>query len=245
MGCCDGFIKFLLFAFNVVFWLAGAAVMGVGIYVLVNDDVQAVQSLLSSDASNTACYILIAVGAFSFLVGFAGCCGAMKESQCLLGIYIFFLVVIFVCEVGVGIAALIEKDSIEDYIHDNLEQKTPLTYNSENANLTISVESTFKCCGLVNGCQDWANGDSYGCECTNGDENCAKVSTIDNCTSSAGNTNAYVYTESCNDAMVGFIEDNILIIAGVALGIGLFEIFGICFACILCRNSRKNQYDAY
>lgn len=32
-----------------------------------------------------AVYVLIAFGAFIFLVGFCGCCGALRESKCLLG----------------------------------------------------------------------------------------------------------------------------------------------------------------
>jgi len=246
LGCCDGFIKFLLFAFNVIFWLAGAAILGVGIYLLVSDDIHAVESLLSKDSFYTACYVLIAVGAFSFLVGFAGCCGAMKESQCLLGIYIFFLVAILICEVGVGIAAFVEKGSIETYIADQLNDKTPLKQNTENANLTITIENTFHCCGLVNGCEDWTNGETYGCGCDDtNDPNCVKISTVSNISCTAGDGSVNIYTESCNDALIDFVENNALIIGGVALGIGLSEIFGICFACVLCRNTRKNQYDAY
>ena len=32
-----------------------------------------------------AAYVLIGVGAFVLIVGFFGCCGAIKESRCMLG----------------------------------------------------------------------------------------------------------------------------------------------------------------
>jgi len=243
MGCCEGFIKFLLFAFNIIFWLAGAAILGVGIYLVVSDDVHEVQQFINSNNFYTGCYILIGVGAFSFLVGFSGCCGAIKESQCLLGTYIFFLVIILLLEVGVGIAAFVEQSTIETYITDQLTDKTPLEQNSANANLTIAIQDTFKCCGLVNGCTDWEGGKSYGCECTGTADNCTALSTISGCTSETGGTK--IYGTSCDSALVDFVEDNAAIIGGVALGIGLSELLGICFACIMCQNSRKNKYDAY
>lgn len=46
-------------------------------------------TVLSSDNSThvkVACYILIAVGAFSMLLGFLGCLGAIYEVRCLLGL---------------------------------------------------------------------------------------------------------------------------------------------------------------
>lgn len=37
-----------------------------------------------------AAYILIAFGVFVFLVGFCGCCGAIRGSKCLLGLVRMF-----------------------------------------------------------------------------------------------------------------------------------------------------------
>lgn len=48
----------------------------------------------SSHSVVVGVYILIAAGGLVMLVGFFGCCGAVRESQCLLGSvsYFFFLV---------------------------------------------------------------------------------------------------------------------------------------------------------
>lgn len=70
--------------------LAGAAILGVGIWVKV--DSGSVLSLLGklqnapaglSQVLNVG-YLLIAVGALLVIIGFLGCCGAVKESQCML-----------------------------------------------------------------------------------------------------------------------------------------------------------------
>lgn len=37
------------------------------------------------DFSSTGLYVLVGAGALMMVVGFFGCCGAMRESQCVLG----------------------------------------------------------------------------------------------------------------------------------------------------------------
>jgi hypothetical protein len=75
------------------FQLSGAAILGVGIYLIV--DTTIVQYLeiiqVSSDDPylKTAAFILIGIGAFVFVVGFFGCCGAIKENKCMLGLVSF------------------------------------------------------------------------------------------------------------------------------------------------------------
>ena len=70
--------------------VAGAAILGVGIWVKV--DSGSVLSLLEKIPGAPAQlnqvlnvgYLLIAVGAVLLLLGFLGCCGAVKESKCML-----------------------------------------------------------------------------------------------------------------------------------------------------------------
>ena len=46
-----------------------------------------------------AAYILIALGAFIFIISFLGYCGAIKESRVLLTAYGIFLIIIFALQV--------------------------------------------------------------------------------------------------------------------------------------------------
>merc|ERR1719184_525180 len=46
-----------------------------------------------------AAYILIALGAFIFIISFLGYCGAIKESRVLLTAYAIFLIIIFALQV--------------------------------------------------------------------------------------------------------------------------------------------------
>lgn len=71
---------------NILFFLAGAAVLGVGIWIRVDKSLENFRGPDTGledfrNALNTSAYVLIAFGAFTFLVGFCGCCGAMKNNK--------------------------------------------------------------------------------------------------------------------------------------------------------------------
>ncbi|XP_014869450.1 PREDICTED: tetraspanin-1-like [Poecilia mexicana] len=89
MGCF-GFLKAMMIVFNGIIFLAGVAILGVGIWVKVDsgsifsflgkiDNVpQEIHQVLNVG------YLLIAIGGLLVVIGFLGCCGAIKESKCML-----------------------------------------------------------------------------------------------------------------------------------------------------------------
>lgn len=70
--------------------LAGAGILAVGIWVKVdNNSIMSFLQGLSGAPSElkqilNVGYLLIAVGAVLMLLGFLGCCGAVRESRCML-----------------------------------------------------------------------------------------------------------------------------------------------------------------
>nr|BAE88063.1 unnamed protein product [Macaca fascicularis] len=71
-------IKYLLFGFNFIFWLAGIAVLAIGLWLRFDSQTK---SIFEQETNNnnssfyTGVYILIGAGALMMLVGFLGCCG--------------------------------------------------------------------------------------------------------------------------------------------------------------------------
>ena len=64
------------------------AVLSVGIWVLVDPNIQDYVDVINTTDEQyfkNVAYLLIALGSFVFLVGFCGCCGAIRKSKCLLG----------------------------------------------------------------------------------------------------------------------------------------------------------------
>ncbi|XP_077464536.1 CD9 antigen isoform X2 [Stigmatopora argus] len=97
-------------------------------------------------------YILIGAGSLVMLVGFFGCCGAVRESQCLLGSFFACLLIIFGAEVAAGVFGFLNKDKIIE----DVQNFYATTYNENtNSTLIISYQKVLNCCGtLANNCSD-------------------------------------------------------------------------------------------
>ena len=68
--------------------IAGIALMGVGIWLLVDDNAQHHLDLVNQPWSESglraACIAIVVVGVVVAAISFCGCCGASRESACLL-----------------------------------------------------------------------------------------------------------------------------------------------------------------
>ncbi|XP_005161955.1 CD9 antigen [Danio rerio] len=137
-------VKFLLFIFNFIFWLMGSLVLAVGLWLRLDPNTV---SLLGEDGPDTffiGVYILIAAGGLVMLVGFFGCCGAVRESQCLLGLFFACLLVIFGAEVAAGVFGFINKDKIIQEIRHFYDESA----GNNNNNATVqSYHTVLSCCG--------------------------------------------------------------------------------------------------
>nr|XP_020472358.1 tetraspanin-2-like [Monopterus albus] len=150
MGTVEGgmkCVKYLLFVFNFIFWLIGSFVLAVGLWL--RFDPVTVSLLTGDKAPNTffiGVYILIGAGSLVMLVGFFGCCGAVRESQCLLGSFFACLLIIFGAEVAAGVFGFLNKDKI---IQD-IQNYYVTTYNeNNNGTLISSYQKVLNCCGTT------------------------------------------------------------------------------------------------
>ncbi|KAH9637479.1 hypothetical protein HF086_010890 [Spodoptera exigua] len=80
VSCC---LKYVIFGVNVLFWFLGLIVLAVGVWAWTEKDTFNNLSRLTNIALDPA-FILICVGAITFIIGFTGCVGALRENTCLL-----------------------------------------------------------------------------------------------------------------------------------------------------------------
>lgn len=246
MGCGTSCARLLLISFNFIFWLSGVAILGVGIWILVDPNLQDYQDVIhvtDEEYFKKAAYILLAFGAFVFLVGFCGCCGAIRNSKCLLGFYIFFLVIVFAGELAAGILAAIYKDEIIDEFDQGLTRSIRNDYKN-NAGPWDAVQKELKCCGGLNPSDynnsTWQNAQTSGakvplscCELNNDqpvNEAACQALTSD------------YHTKGCKDQLVSWVEDHSVILIGTGCGIAALQLFGLVFAICLCRSLDKEKY---
>ncbi|KAJ8966208.1 hypothetical protein NQ317_001306 [Molorchus minor] len=90
--------------------LAGLALVIVGILYKLN--IREAGEVLPKDLGLAP--ILIIIGAIVFITAFLGCCGAVKESTCMLTTYAIVLLTIFIIQVAIAVYVFIQvKDSNE------------------------------------------------------------------------------------------------------------------------------------
>jgi len=80
-SCCVGMAKFVLISINTIFFILGAAVTGLGSYVIAT----APQWFHKTDQTilnTSALWGLVIFGAIMMVLAFSGCCGAIKGDGC-------------------------------------------------------------------------------------------------------------------------------------------------------------------
>ncbi|XP_075030479.1 tetraspanin-2 [Calonectris borealis] len=210
-------IKILLFIFNLTFWLAGLAVIAFGLWMRFGG----IMADFASDKKSPeyffmGLYVLVGAGALMTTVGFFGCCGAARESQCLLGAFFACLLVIFAAEVTAGVFAFIgkkvaiqEAQKIYEDIYDDY-MKNP----GGKVNRTIyHYHLALQCCGKDNIEQQ------MGLPCP---ENIQMP-------------------KNCLVEIQNVIDANLHLVGIVGIAIAGITIFGMIFSMVLCcaiRNTR-------
>ncbi|XP_066466374.1 tetraspanin-4 isoform X4 [Tiliqua scincoides] len=152
---CLQCIKYLMFVFNLLFWLGGCGILGVGIWLAVTQGNFA--TLSSSFPSLSAANLLIITGTFVMVIGFVGCIGAIKENKCLLLTFFIMLLIIFVLELTFVILFFVYTDKIDKYAQRDLKKGLHLYGTDGNIGLTNAwsiIQTDFRCCGVSN-YTDW------------------------------------------------------------------------------------------
>jgi len=233
MGCATGIVKYLVFLANLIFALAGLALVIIGVMYKFN----------YNDATNVlprdfglAPILSIIIGAVVFITAFLGCCGAVKESPCMLTTYAIILLTIFIIQVAIGVYAFLKiKDTNE--FHNSIRQNLQKTFEAydKNPEAKEAVEVTqrfFSCCG-VDG-PDYYQGELPLSCCEEGVDACRRIDY------------AHLHHDGCVQKVYNFLENSSQVIGGVAIGVAAIEIlgafFGLCLASSIRNHYRRSLY---
>ncbi|XP_064653038.1 tetraspanin-18-like [Lineus longissimus] len=270
--CCDcctlkGIAKWILIAFNVGFFIAGAVLLGVGIWIAVDPSTLAdflsafnygslnVTGLLLGSA-----YTLIGIGAFIFLIGFTGFCGACKENKVCLIIYIICVSIVLLVQIIAMILVAVFFEQIKSTALTTL--KTAVTDNydgSWSSSNSISLafdytQITFDCCGVdsytnFQGATNWNTAYNYGgssytmtipqscCKQDDSQFPTGTVSLTDGLCPVTPTTTNSYYTTSCYDSIINYINTYAILLITIICCIVGIEIVGILCAVYICKNS--------
>lgn len=154
-------LKYLLFGSNFIIFVIGCVVLGLGIYALVDGaslvnlvNESGVEGDINITAFTSAAYIFIVVAVFVVILTFFGCCGAIKESKCMLGTYFTLILVMFIVMiVGAVLGYSTSMDKLESALLESQKKyKDGCTDNCEPEEIAVTkawdeVQSSLDCCG--------------------------------------------------------------------------------------------------
>ncbi|XP_012504417.1 PREDICTED: tetraspanin-1 [Propithecus coquereli] len=240
---CFGFLKTMMFLFNLLIFLCGIALLAVGIWVSVDGpSFLKIFGPLSSSALQfvNVGYFLIAAGAVIFVLGFLGCYGAHAENKCALMMFFVILLVIFIAEVAAAVVALVYTTMAEDFLTLLIVPTIKNNYGSQK-DFTQVWNSTMKglnCCGFNNytdfeGSPYFSeNNNTFPAYCCT-DNVYVNDTAKEPCTMQKAENST---VQGCFDQLLDDIRTNAVTVGGVAAGIAALELAAMIVSMYLYSN---------
>lgn len=249
-------VKYLLFFFNVFFWVIGGVTLGVGIWARLQVSVTAQHVNNFANWDLDPALLLIAVGTLIFLLGFCGCVGALRENIMLLKFFSIFLSIIFFLQMAAGIIGFIFRNKIQSMVEKKLDL-TIVSYRDPDKqdlqSLIDYAQDTFKCCGLKS-YDDWEMNVYFNCS-TQGSEACGvpySCCITDKLNSMCGfgirrktiapsARRSKIHTRGCIEGVTSWFKEHLIVVGCVGIGVAFLQILGIGFATTLISAIRKQM----
>jgi len=274
-GCCS-IIKYLVILVNFLTALVGLVVVGLAVLGLTAG---AGNNLFSSsfDANHFfwLCVAILILGLLMTLIGFLGCTGACRESQCLLGTFFVLLSIILLAEIGGAVWAYQNRAELNKLVHEGLRETVKETvtkdYGKDDAATKALdvLQQSLKCCG-ADSYTSWANSAYNGVTSPSAaatifgglsvnykiPKSCCVEPDSDTCESTrkTGSLNllaslaGVVYTEGCIPKLEALLEEQksyMSYAVGVGIVTAVIQLLSMIFSMILCCAIRQMDYDGY
>ncbi|XP_052749599.1 CD63 antigen-like [Galleria mellonella] len=214
MGCGEFLVKYILFFSNLFFALAGLALLGLGIAIQLQ--IRTVVENISDFNVEIAPITAMVVGSIVFLIAFYGCCGAIRESNCMLVTYAIFMIVLMIIKITLASLIFIQLDDIILEIPKHLN-----TLFNNDALAFGNIQAAFKCCGTT-GPLSYPNP-------INLPDTCCELTPCNA-------INAY---PGCNDKITSLFQTYGITIGIVPLVIAAFELVAVVFSLCLANHARN------
>ncbi|KAL3842493.1 hypothetical protein ACJMK2_020498, partial [Sinanodonta woodiana] len=149
MGCNTKIIKAFLAIVNVVYFICGTVLIGVGVWMVV--DKVFVSEILGSDLFSVSSYIAIISGVILVIISFLGCGAAFSGRRPLCLVYLIILICMFVLLMMVAVLAAIFQDEMETGMQQRMEVTLKDKYGTD-PQATDSwdiLQSKLECCAVT------------------------------------------------------------------------------------------------
>lgn len=244
-------VKYLMFFFNVLFWLTGFGLVVIG----------GLGELLYGDYKNitqtgftSATAILIGVGSVIGVLGFAGCYGAIRENYFTLKYFSYLLVLLLIAEIALGLWLYFAHFSLGKFLQDFLNNVlSKYEEDKDIQDLVDKIQRKYECCGSKS-YKDWFNSEwnaqrqnkSVHYWVNNVPRSCCLSNTThsqscgDDLDTPRKPAEKFVHTEGCL-RLKEFFSKHLTFMITLGAGVLTLHVLAILFTCCL-RRAIKHSY---
>jgi len=233
-------LKYIVFLCNFIFFLTGAAVLGIGVYVQV--EFTEYYDFLSEKYLGSG-IILMVVGGVILIVAFFGCCGACTENACMMYTFGSLVALILIVEIGCTVTVFLFKDQVWNEVNHQLIDGLNKYGKNESQGTTQSwdeLQSQFECCG-VESYLDWGSVLYFNETSSVPDSCCSDGKGAVGCGNGQLTDPTHIYETGCLTALASFIKENLIIVGIAGAAIVVLQIIGVIVACCLGRRMKELQ----
>ncbi|XP_030629466.1 CD82 antigen [Chanos chanos] len=220
-------LKFVFSLFNTLFVIVGLSIFGCAVWILF-DATNFIHVVNSGEHLLIVAVGLFVIGLVVVIVSLIGCTGVHLENRCCIAFYMGFLVAVALGQLFVTFILLFYRNKIDEHLTETVEviiteygsNKTQTSWD-----LLDSLQHTGKCCGM-NSPSDWQMNkyiqslnkteDMYPRSCFNTTCPGSESDLFWNCTE--------IYTAGCKVALSTWLNENVLVMVGMDIGLLLIEV---------------------
>jgi len=271
------FIRLIIVLFNVAFVILGAILLAVGIYVIRDPKMKQLRPLLNPEITTTYsqqfsnlevfALVITVIGGVLLIIGFLGCCGAIKGFRCLHLLYAVILGVIIAVEIAIVVAFFTYQNQFRNELVGKLQDSIQTYYvgppidNTTVNSVSLAWDFTqfnLDCCGAIGQndfllASNWSRVNPYQSNATltvpftccrlGGHKSWTDLPTNMSLASKCATTGDTAYKKGCYDSLMDVIATykKYFIIVGVIVGV--VEMLAFIIALLLyCR--KTEEYDS-
>ncbi|XP_060714405.1 leukocyte antigen CD37 [Tachysurus vachellii] len=224
---CLSLTKYFLFLFNLIFFLLGLSLLGLGFWIIFSESSFLIPAPGYLSLSLFS-YLLVISGSVTLVLGFFGSLGALKEAKCMLATYFILLNVLLAAQI-IGTVLLFTQRSVfesklEGHVLGLIDsfEKNDSSLQPFKESLEF-LQSHAHCCGW-NGKDDWIV-PPCSCYYQNSTVNVTAES-LNSCCELFSNYTCVVYEQNCKHMIKVWLDTHIMIIFGVVIALAVVEICG-------------------
>jgi len=227
MGCATSMVKYLLFFFNFLFVVGGAALVTIG--ALSFNGFKTYENFIDLKAYQAPPIGMMVVGGIIVLIAFMGCCGTVRESKCMMMTYATLLTILLIAEVAIAVGIYVYKDEFKDVLKDGLVKSMSKYDQKEIAESWDTMQGNLKCCG-IDSYKDWS---------THGITEVPKSCCVDgkNCEQQVSS----YYPAGCLDKALADLKTEEGMYSAIV--VAAVEVLGILFGCCLGARFGRKRYS--